>query len=156
MNKWLAILVLAVPFLAHAYELGERVKPWTLNDQFEHAFTLNAQTQLILVARNMDQADLVKQALADKPKGYLEQRNAVFVADITRMPKMVSKLFALPAMRKYNYRVMLDRDGTIASQYSQSEQAEIYWLEIKQGVVLKQQSFANARELAQALEQFNQ
>jgi hypothetical protein len=54
------------------------------------------------------------QALQGQPKGYLEARHAVFVADIQRMPRLIAKMFAVPAMRDYSYRVMLDREGRVA------------------------------------------
>ena len=45
--------------------------------------------------RDMDGAKLFKQAMADQPKGYLEARHAVFVADIQRMPALIAKMFAV-------------------------------------------------------------
>ena len=37
------------------------------------------------------------------------------LADVQRMPSLIGKFIAIPAMRDYNYRVVLDRDGTIAA-----------------------------------------
>jgi hypothetical protein len=37
--------------------------------------------------------------LQGQPKGYLEARHGVFVADIQRMPRLIAKMFAVPAMR---------------------------------------------------------
>ncbi len=52
----------------------------------------------------MDGAKLVNAALEGKPKGYLNERQAVFLADIRRMPSVIATLFALPKMPDYNYR----------------------------------------------------
>lgn len=155
MKKVVILCALFLPMLVQAMEVGQRLTPWVLKDQFDQPYTLNAKTQLILLAQNMDQAKLVNQALANKPKEYLETKNAVFVADVSRMPKMVSKMFALPAMRKYNYRVLLDRDGSIAKQYNQSTDTAIYWLEIKQGVVLVEKQLTSVDELVAALDSFS-
>ena len=106
-----ALLLCLMPLLANALEQGDKLAPWTLLDQYDQAYSLAAGTHILLVARDMDGAKLVKAALAEQPKGYLEARDAVFVADIQRMPALISKLFAIPAMRDYNYRVLLDRDG---------------------------------------------
>ncbi|MFT0213290.1 FAD/FMN-containing dehydrogenase [Pseudomonas sp. F1_0610] len=154
MRKIVILCALFLPILAQAVEVGERLTPWLLKDQFDHGYRLNAKTQLLLIARNMDQAKLVQQALADKPKHYLEQKNAIFVADVSRMPKMISKIFALPAMRKYNYRVMLDLDGAIVSQYTRSDATVIYWLELQQGVVVQEKLFSDAKALSVALDAF--
>jgi hypothetical protein len=105
----------------------------------------------LLVARDMDGAKLVKAALADQPKGYLEARGAVFVADIERMPAVISKLFAIPAMRDYSYRVMLDRDGRVASRYAGTE-GQVLWLTLDHGVLVEQREYADAAPLKAALQ----
>jgi len=109
--KLLPILLLALlPLTANALQVGERLSSWTLLDQYDQPYTLNNQTQTLLVARSMDAAKLVNAALQDKPKGFLESRHTVFVADIQKMPTIIAKMFAIPKMRDYSYRVMLDRD----------------------------------------------
>lgn len=112
--RWLLVLAV-IPLWAQALEIGERLAPWTLLDQYDQPFTLDNRTTTLLVARDMDGAKLIKQALKDQPEGYLEARHAVFVADIQRMPALIAKMFAVPAMRDYSYRVMLDREGRVAS-----------------------------------------
>ena len=130
MKYWPVVLLSLLPLWAQALEVGERLAPWTLLDQFDQAFTLDNQTQTLLVARSMDAAKLVGAALQDQPKGYLEARHAVFVADIQRMPRLIAKMFAVPAMRDYSYRVMLDRDGRVAPRYPGAED-KVLWLQLK-------------------------
>lgn len=152
-RKYAAILLFSMlPLLAHALEPGEHLARWTLLDQHDQAYTLAPDTRVLLVARDMDGAKLVKAALQDQPAGYLEARDAVFVADIQRMPALISKLFAIPAMRDYSYRVMLDREGRVASQYPGSE-AKVLWLQLQQGVLVSQQQYDSAAELRAALAQ---
>lgn len=148
--RWL-LLFAVFPLFAHALEIGERLAPWTLLDQYEQPFTLDDSTTTLLVARDMDGAKLIKDALKDQPKGYLEARHAVFVADIQRMPALIAKMFAVPAMRDYHYRVMLDREGRVASRYPGAE-GQVLWLQLKDGRLLSQREYANASELREALE----
>ena len=148
--RWL-LLFAVVPLWAHALEIGERLAPWTLLDQHDQPFTLDDRTTTLLVARDMDGAKLLKQAMADQPKGYLEARHAVFVADIQRMPALIAKMFAVPAMRDYHYRVMLDREGRVASRYPGAE-GQVLWLQLKDGRLLSQREYANAGDLREALE----
>ncbi|MDN7143891.1 FAD/FMN-containing dehydrogenase [Pseudomonas sp. JQ170] len=148
----IVLLLSLMPLLAQAVEVGERLAPWTLQDQHDQAYSLNDQTRILLVARTMDGAKLVKAALADRPKGYLEERNAVFVADIQRMPALISKLFAIPAMRDYSYRVLLDREGSVATRYAGAED-KVLWLQLDKGQVVAQREYATAQELRQALGQ---
>lgn len=152
MMKYAAALLLClIPLLANALEPGDKLAPWTLLDQHDQAYTLDAGTHILLVARDMDGAKLVKAALAEQPKGYLEARNAVFVADIQKMPALISKLFAIPAMRDYNYRVLLDREGRVASRYP-GQAGQVLWLQLEKGVLVSQRAFADAAALKAALE----
>ena len=137
---------------ALALEPGERLAPWTLLDQHDAPYTLNDQARVLLVARDMDGAKLVNAALEGKAKGYLEQRQTVFLADISRMPRVIASLFALPKMRDYSYRILLDRDARIAPRYPARE-GEVLWLQLKDGRLVQQQTFTSAELLRQALEQ---
>ncbi|WP_443693271.1 FAD/FMN-containing dehydrogenase [Pseudomonas sp.] len=151
--KFFAVLVLSLlPVWARAVEVGERVAPWTLLDQFDQAYTLDDQAQILLVARGMDAAKLVDAALQGQPKGYLEARHGVFVADIQRMPRLVAKLFAVPAMQSYNYRVMLDRDARIAPRYP-APVDKVLWLQLDNGKLTARHEYGSAAELREALEQ---
>ncbi|WET11473.1 MULTISPECIES: FAD/FMN-containing dehydrogenase [unclassified Pseudomonas] len=151
--KFFAVLVLSLlPVWAQAVEVGERVAPWTLLDQFDQAYTLDDQAQILLVARGMDAAKLVDAALQGQPKGYLEARHGVFVADIQRMPRLVAKLFAVPAMQSYNYRVMLDRDARIAPRYP-APVDKVLWLQLDNGKLTARHEYGSAAELREALEQ---
>ncbi|WP_312937011.1 FAD/FMN-containing dehydrogenase [Pseudomonas sp.] len=146
-----ALLLCLLPLMAHAVDTGEHIAPWTLHDQHDQTYTLGNDTRILLVAHDMDGGKLVKAALAEQSKGYLEARDVVFVADIQRMPALISKLFAVPAMRDYSYRVMLDRDGQVAGRYPAAE-GQVLWLQLEQGMVQSQQTFASAQALKAALE----
>lgn len=139
---------------AMALEKGERLLPWTLLDQFDKAYSLDQQARIVLVARNMAGAKLLHAALADKPQGFLEERQAVFVADVSRMPSVISTLFAVPAMRDYPYRVLLDRESRVASRYPAADD-QLLWLDLQDGVLRDSRTFtqAQAQALREALEQ---
>ncbi|MHB9800973.1 FAD/FMN-containing dehydrogenase [Pseudomonas sp. MT3] len=125
---------------------------WTLLDQFDKPYTADAGLQLVLIARDMTGNKLVKSALEGRPAGYLEARHAVFVADISRMPAPISAMFAVPAMRDYRYRVLLDRDARIASRFD-AQPDVVTWLRLERGKVVDTRRFDNAQALRQALEQ---
>ena len=129
--------------------------PWTLLDQFDQPYTRNDQLRILLVARSMDAAKLLDQALQGKPADYLEVREAVFVADVSRMPALISTLFAIPAMRDYNYRVLLDSQSRVASRYPAAED-QVLWLDLERGVLRDSRTFTDAQALRQALEQAQQ
>ena len=148
---WPVLLLSFLPLWAQALEVGERLAPWTLLDQFDQAFTLDNQTQTLLVARSMEAAKLVEAALQGQPKGYLEARHVVFLADIQRMPQLIAKMFAIPAMRDYSYRVMLDREGRVVPRYPGAGD-KVLWPQLKAGQLVVQHEYSTAAQLHEALE----
>ena len=111
-------LLLAVPSLlgaesagAEPYAAGDTIEPFTLEDQHGESHSIDASVRLILFSRDMDGGDLLKQALADAAPEALTMHGAVYVADISGMPGLVARMFAIPAMRKRPYALLLDRDG---------------------------------------------
>ncbi|MBS5838745.1 MULTISPECIES: FAD/FMN-containing dehydrogenase [Pseudomonas] len=147
----LALLLSAATLLAQAANVGDTLTPWTLNDQFDQPYTLDQNTRILLVARDMKAAQMVKAAIEDQPKGYLQARHAVFLADVHGMPSLIGKLFAIPSMKGYNYRVVLDRDGKIADQYPGAKE-QILLLQLDNGKLVSQQAFTTATALREALD----
>lgn len=137
---------------ASAQEGAQRLAPWTLLDQFDQAYSLENDLRVLLVARGMAGAKLVEQALAGQPRGYLESRSAVYLADISGMPSLIASLFAVPAMRDYPFRVLLDRQGRVASRYPGAKD-EVLWLELRDGYLQSTRRFSDADALARALEE---
>lgn len=152
MKRWIWLGLALLVTGAQALETGERLAPWTLSDQFEQAYTLDDDLRILLVARSMDAAKLLDAALEGQAKGYLEARQALFVADISRMPGLIGKLFAIPAMRDYSYRVLLDREAQVVPQYAAPEQG-VLWLQLERGVLRERRVFTDAAALRAALEQ---
>lgn len=139
--------------MAAAVEVGQSLPQWSLLDQFDKPASSAELPRVLLAARSMDGAKLVETAMSGRAAGWLEQRHVVFVADVSRMPKLIASLFALPAMRDYSYRVVLDRDAVLVPQLRAPEKA-VLWLAVDdQGRVLARREYADATALRQALEQ---
>ena len=107
----LAAMVLANAAFAEPYVVGDRIDPFTLEDQHGKSHTVDASAKVILFSRDMDGGDVLKEGLADVDPEYLTGRSAVYVADIAAMPRLVARMFAIPAMRERPYAMLLDRDG---------------------------------------------
>lgn len=151
MIKTFAAVVLTLASLgAHAMEPGARVEPWTLDDQFDKPYAFSSDVKVLLVARSMDAAKVVNAAMEDQPAGYLEARKVVYVADIARVPS-VGRMFMVPAMKKASYRIVLDREGTVAQKYVEQNDA-VTWLQLRDGVLVNQKTYTDPGALRAALE----
>ncbi|HJQ84697.1 MAG TPA: FAD/FMN-containing dehydrogenase [Candidatus Binatia bacterium] len=106
-----AIALLATTATAAPWTAGTTIQPLTLHDQHGAQRQLDDHTKLLVVTRDMDAGNLVKTALTDRPPTFLEEQSALYIADISRMPAVVTRLFALPSLRRRPYPILLDRDG---------------------------------------------
>jgi hypothetical protein len=150
---WPILLLSLLPLAAQAIEIGDPVPSWSLLDQFDQPYAMDSQkTQTILVASSMSAGKIMEKALKDKPKGFLEARRTVFIADIKPMPAYVTRFFAVPKMRKvYSYRVALDREAEITPGYG-GNPAGVQWLQLKDGKLVERREFNGPDALREALE----
>lgn len=83
----------------------------TLEDQHGVSHRIDASTRAVLFTSDMDAGDAVKTALAEGGAERLARAGAVYVADVSRMPSIIRRTMAEPAMRKRPYPMLLDREG---------------------------------------------
>jgi hypothetical protein len=101
-----------------------------LKDQHDAPGTIDDETRVVLFTRDMDASDFVEEALEGDGAAKLAAADAVFIANISRMPSIITKIFALPSLRKRPYRMLLDRDGeTTANFPTKDEQVTVLHLE---------------------------
>ena len=110
-------LLLSVVLLAgesaadERHGVGDRIENFTLEDQHGVAHSLDEPVAILLFSRDMEGGDVLKEALEETPPGFLAERQAVYVSDISGMPRLITRMFAIPSMRDRSYSVWLDRDG---------------------------------------------
>jgi len=96
---------------------------YTLPDQFDKTHKLSDTTQKLIFAFTKDMGHIIKVFMLEKPKGYLEERNAVLVADISAMPVVIQNTFALPDLRESNFSMMLIYDKEMAMRLKEGQEA---------------------------------
>jgi hypothetical protein len=88
-----------------------------LPDQHGNVHTLPPETTTVLFAADMAAKKVVQALLDARDADYLPHHQAVFIADIHGMPRIITKLFALPRMRKYGYEVLLIEDADVGARF---------------------------------------
>lgn len=108
-----ALLALIAPLAATAatLEAGAPLPPLALEDQHGKAVIVGAGTRLVIFAADKAASDLINEVLAAQPDGVLTRLGAVYLADISGMPALVTRMFALPALRAMPFAVGLGRDA---------------------------------------------
>lgn len=96
---WWCLVLSAVPVAADQLAVGDRLPALTLHDQHDQTTAIAEDTRLLLVAVEKPAADLVTAFLEEQPAGFLQRNAAVYLMDISAMPKMITRMFALPKMQ---------------------------------------------------------
>lgn len=123
---WAALSFVAIAVVASAaadetLQVGDALPLLGLEDQHDKPLKIDETTRVVLFSRDMDASDFVKEELAEDGAAKLEAAHAVFVADISRMPSIITKIFALPSLRKRPYRMALDREGVATANFPASD-----------------------------------
>ena len=75
--------------------------------QHEKAITIPDDVQTIIISDEKDSSAMINKFLNSKEKEFLEKKHTVFIADISKMPSLITSLFALPKMKKYKHTIYL-------------------------------------------------
>src|SRR3989339_1708494 len=110
------LLALAAPAAGwakgKAFQVGVRLPALTLVDQHGASLALGPGVRTLLFSREMASKDLIQELLTAEGAGFLSEHEAVYLVDISGMPSLITKMFALPKMREYPFRLFLDDDGS--------------------------------------------
>ncbi len=137
--------------IASALEIGSVITPFSLNDQHDKVGAVNKATSYILFVRDRKANKIITEALKNISAEYLTDKNIIYVADISRMPSFVSSWFAIPKMKKYSYRILLDREPKLSKQFS-SEKDKVSLFYLNNLSVTKVEYFSDPIKTKQTLD----
>lgn len=64
----------------------------------------------LILSFEKDVSSKVKKYLDTKEKGFLEANSMMYISDISKMPSLITRMFALPKMKKFSFQVSLIYD----------------------------------------------
>ena len=99
--------------MADVLKVKDKFPFHSFSDQFEKKVTITPQTREIIISFSKKNGKDVK-AFLEGHKGYLKQRQAVYLADVTSAPSLAMSLFMKPALKKYDFSVGLIEEDEIA------------------------------------------
>lgn len=107
-KKLILTAFLAVGLFANTLTTGNEVPTLKIKDQFEQEHVLDANTKTIIFSATKDEASTIRDFINEKGKAeFLTSNNIAYIADITGMPSLVTKFFAMPKMKKYEFPILL-------------------------------------------------
>jgi hypothetical protein len=111
---------------------------------------VNESLGALVCASDMDGGDLIESALKENGAELLSGANAVYIANISRMPKIITKLFAMRSFKKRGYPMLLDREGARTKSLP-GEEGKATIVELDRLTITSIQHFADAESLRAAL-----
>jgi len=154
---WLCTLALTLtlpwPLAAAPLTVGTPLPPLTLNDQHDKPVTIGPATRWIVFASEKAVSDMVNTVLSAEPAGTVERLQLVYIADISAMPAMVTRMFALPKLRELPYPVALARESDQVAQVADlpRQPGSATLLRLEDGRIARISAVGSAAELRAAL-----
>lgn len=133
-----------------AVEAGDPFPSWELDDQHGNTHQLPGQsTEAIVFSRSKQADDSLSPVLADVVGERLVSGEIVYLSDISRMPGLISRLFALPSLRDRPYPVVLIReDGLSEPLVTETDCLGLYRLE--RGAVVGREDLCSEEDVRNA------
>ena len=144
------LLMSASAAFAAPVVLEQPLPTLTLQDQHTQPWGVKADTRLVVFAAGRKPSNVVMEVLGSQAKGFLESRQAVYVADMCRMPGFVTRTFALPALRDQPFAVGVNLDDKQLADWPRQEDA-ITLIRLEAGRVSSIAYVRTAAELKAAL-----
>jgi hypothetical protein len=145
-------LLLCLPLWLGAtpLEAGATWPALSFKDQNDQPLVADAATRHVIFAAEKPVSDMINLALGPQGKAALLQAKAIYVADISAMPAIISRMFAIPKLRELPFPVGLVREAAQTGDVPRRKgAATVITLD---GGLIKQIQFAeNEAQLRQAL-----
>lgn len=151
-GRLLVALSVAMPLgsVAAPLDAGAPAPAIALRDQHDKPVVVDRHTAYLIFAAERSVSDWVNKTLAVQTAGTLERIHAVYVADISGMPTLITNTFALPKWQQLPFPIGLARSATqVADIPRQAGHATV--VALKDGTVLQWQFAADAAQLRQWL-----
>lgn len=117
-----------------ALRVGQKVEFALLQDQFSNPFPHEDAMGLLIYADSMEASRDVRDAIHLLDSVCYETGKLVFVADVSGMPSLITKLIAVPKMRGYGFPVWLDYDGE-ATEAMPVKEDQVSVLTVEDGLI---------------------
>jgi hypothetical protein len=120
--KILFATLLLISTLFADLKVGDTFPTLTLVDQFDEKVELPKEGSLkLLLSFEKDVSAGIKTFLEGKEKNFLTDNNIVYISDISKMPSFITKWFALPKMKKFDFKVALIYDEEAGDELNAEE-----------------------------------
>jgi len=117
------LIAIAFPATAQtALQAGAPVPTLNLKDQHDKPATIPTGTRQIIFAADNAGASLVTAYLDAQKPTWLKDTQRVYLADIHKMPGLITTMFALPKLREKPYPIVLGRESSDLAMFPRQKE----------------------------------
>lgn len=107
--------------------------------------------KLVIVSSQKATGALVNEYLDSQNQDYLQKNRAVFIADINKMPSLVTKMLALPKLRKYKHPIYINYDERF-EEIVPSKEDRVTLMYVENSIIKNISYISTKEELKKAIE----
>jgi len=126
--------------------IGKELADFKLKDQFDKEHHLTNDIKKIIFAFSKPTGHLMKVYLGVRDPDYLSKRNITFIADISGMPSLIAKMFAIPDLKESKYSVLLIREKEKAKRFRNEDQKNAVMVITLDNKIVKSVKFVTNEE----------
>jgi len=99
---------------APTLSVGDAFPAFELQDQFEEARAVPGEAALVIFSGSKDADDTLSETLGEVAGEALRAGEIIYLSDISRMPGLITRFVAMPALKDRDYPVTLIREEGMA------------------------------------------
>jgi len=122
MKFLIASLVFVNILVAQTLSVGDKYPSFKIPDQFGNYTKVYHHDKYVIMTFEKDLSGELSSYLEKRKNDYLSSKKTKYVADISAMPSIITKMFALPKMKKYNYKLLLIHDEDQGEQFPRRDE----------------------------------
>jgi len=147
------VVTITTGVIAPNITVGQKIKADEFTDQFDKKHQITDATKKVIFVFKKATGHTVKELFSTKPSGYLESKDTMFVADVSKMPSIIFKYVALPDLQDSNYSISILTDEEVAKGFINEKEIErIMVVSLDNQVVTKVTFVAKAQDVLKEIE----
>jgi len=111
----LTLLISSFSINAQTLKVGDIFPNIKIKNQFNKSIQISSETKTVLFSNSKSSSKKLNSFLKNRSGDFMKNHRTHFIADVSGMPFLISKFFALPKMRKFPYDVLLISDSKNAN-----------------------------------------
>ncbi len=139
-------IIVSILFVSYSfcntYEVSKKIDKFSLFNQFDKKVTIDENIKYMLVSFGKNSSETINDFIEENQR-VLTKNNIVFIANISKMPSIIIKMFAIPKMRSFKHNILLVYDENNNNFKEKQNYITLYKLD---KLVVKKIDFLESKE----------